>query len=145
MGDEPEHQETFDPMPGRVLLGGVIGMVIGSFAPWGTVSVGAFSVSKNGIDGDGVITLVLAVAIAALGYPLLRERTARGRAIALLVVAAVAVAACIYEIGDIESYAEGEILPGVSVETTVAWGLWLTTAGAATSLIAGVLAARKAK
>ena len=47
------------------IVGGVAAIVIGSLGPWATALGGI--VTKNGTDGDGVITLVFAlVALAAL-------------------------------------------------------------------------------
>lgn len=46
----------------------------GAFLPWATVSAGFFSVSKNGIQGDGVITAVIA------GIMLLLALTAKEKA-----------------------------------------------------------------
>lgn len=43
--------------PQRVSLGAAVAVVLGAFLPW----VSIFGVSVRGIEGDGVITLVLAL------------------------------------------------------------------------------------
>jgi hypothetical protein len=49
---------------GAFIGAGII--AVGSFMPWASVTIGLGTINKNGIDGDGKITLVLA-GLGALG------------------------------------------------------------------------------
>lgn len=44
---------------------GAVGVIIGAFLPWISVSLLGFSESVSGLDADGVITLVVAIVVAA--------------------------------------------------------------------------------
>jgi MYXO-CTERM domain-containing protein len=53
--------------------------VLAAFLPWVEASAGIFSVSKNGIEGDGIITLVAALVVGAVilgsAYQAIDDRT----------------------------------------------------------------------
>ncbi|QGN07342.1 hypothetical protein Hrd1104_08510 [Halorhabdus sp. CBA1104] len=50
----------------QIALGSVAAVTIGAFLPWITASAFGTSVSVNGIDGDGVFTLGMAIVAAVL-------------------------------------------------------------------------------
>jgi hypothetical protein len=107
----------------------IAGIVLGSLGPWATTPFG----SKAGTSGDGVITLLIAVAAAAL---LLTFKPPRGSR-RLIVVAALGIV-CAYigisNIIDINNNSTQTVF-GVQADLVkVNWGLWMTT------LASGVLA-----
>lgn len=90
-------------------VGGAAGAFIGAFLPWATV--GALSVA--GTDGDGVLTLILAIAAGTLGVAGIRKAS-KGMLIASLVCAALITMIATYDIADISSVADGPL--GLTVE-----------------------------
>jgi hypothetical protein len=109
---------------------------IGSFGPWATVELGSISASKNGLDGDGVITLVLAVLAGALLAAHLLGRLGRAGPIAATVLGAIALLICIADLID----ASGSTL---GVDTAAGWGLWLAALGAAGTTAVGIVLIRR--
>jgi hypothetical protein len=66
-----------------IALGAAAAIVIGSLGPWATALGGI--VSANGTDGDGVITLILAL-IALAGLWAYWQEPRRGAAVGVLVL-----------------------------------------------------------
>ena len=66
-----------------VVFVGVGVLALGSLLPWVKASAGGFTVTKNGIDGDGVLTLILA-GLAALLFGVIKPRS-----VAAIVVGAI--------------------------------------------------------
>jgi hypothetical protein len=98
----------------KLLLGGCAGMVVGAFLPWATV--GPFDIA--GTDGDGVLTLFLAVVVGALAWVRKAPRFA-------LVLLGLAVLIAIYDLADISEVAGAE--QGL-FDVTIGIGLLLTIA-----------------
>ena len=116
----------------------VLALAIGSVGPWATASLGAISASKNGLDGDGAITLVLALVTGALLAAHLLGRLGRAAPIAATVLGAIALIICIVDLID----ASGSKL---GIDTAPAWGLWLAAFGAAGTLAASIVLLRQAR
>ena len=112
-----------------IVLGGALVVVIGSFLAWATVSAGGISVSASGMDGDGVITLVVGLAAAAMAL-FLKDR---GRNIGVAIAGGIIVLVAIIDIADVNR-ALGEF-PGGGVEASVGIGLWLVLLGGITVLV----------
>jgi hypothetical protein len=102
---------------------GIALLVIGAFGPWAKV----LSTSVNGLDGDGVLTLGLAV-VAAVFVGLAYTKRAAPNKIALGVCGALALLISIIDIAD------------VSGDISVGWGLWLTLIGSLVLIAAAVMA-----
>jgi hypothetical protein len=116
-----------------VMLAGGALVIVGSVTTWVTASIGIFSVSENGISGDGKITLILA--ILAIGAVLLRLQTKKsGFFAATLVLFGLLAILSVIEFFHISatSYSSG----GITIDATVGFGLYLCLAGS----IAGVAA-----
>jgi hypothetical protein len=112
-------------------------LAIGSVGPWATASLGAISASKNGLEGDGVITLVLALVTGALLTAHFLGRLGRAAPIAATALGAIALLICVIDIVD-ASGSEG------AIDTGPAWGLWLAALGAAGTLAVGIVLLRPA-
>lgn len=112
---------------------GAAAAFIGSFLPWATA--GPFTVA--GTDGDGMITLVLAVAAGALGAGGI-AKASKGMLIGSAVCAALVLLIGIVDIADINSVADGPF----GLEASVGGGLILTTLGGLVGVIGAILALR---
>jgi hypothetical protein len=121
-------------------IGGAVVVMIAAFLPWATVTAPFIGqVSKNGIDGDGALTLIGGLVLAALAIPALRRQPARtGIGIAVAVVALLVAAIAAYDIYDV-----GQAVDAVGdapVSASAAVGLYLTFAGGVASLVGGIMA-----
>ena len=58
---------TLAPRRALMVLGGVV-IAVSAFLPWVTANAGLFSFSKNGMEGDGKLTLGGGVAIAVVTF-----------------------------------------------------------------------------
>jgi hypothetical protein len=102
-----------------VILAGVI--IVGSAGPWATVAF----VTANGLDGDGVYTLILGVgcaALAGLSFKTVSRRKYGGYALCSGLAAVVGV----IDWTDIATEPEGPL--GIAVEP--GWGLTIMTLAA---------------
>lgn len=99
-------------------------VVIGAAGPW--VTLGSFS--KGGLDGDGVITLFLAL-VAAGVLLLAHVRNRRSPAVVVGLCGLLALVIAIIDIADVQDAGFG---------ASVGWGLWLTLVGAIALLAAAV-------
>lgn len=115
-------------LPARWLLGGAGALALGSFLPW--AKAGPFSVS--GTDGDGVLTLVLAVIVAIVAWPTIRTSIGRARSITTAIATALALIICIYDIANVSSTGNEFIEPQVGI------GLWMAAGGGA-AIVVGLI------
>jgi peptidoglycan/LPS O-acetylase OafA/YrhL len=113
-------------------------LVIGSIGPWATASLAGITASKNGLDGDGAITLVLALVAGALLAAHVLGRLGRAAPIAGIVLAAIALIICVVDLIDTSGAKLG-------VDTAPGWGLWLATVGAAGMLATAIVLLRRAQ
>lgn len=119
-----------------LLVGGTAVVAVGALLPWVTVDAGLVSASKAGTDGDGVITLLLAIVVGGLLLAKWKAGIGRAVLIASLVLAAIVLAIAIYDSIDIASAVDESEL--VEVRASIGIGLWLTLLGAA-AMIAGAI------
>jgi hypothetical protein len=101
-----------------VALAAAAAVVIGSFGTWATALGGLLS--KSGTEGDGVLTLVLAV-VALLGLWAFWREPRRWAAVGVLVLGVLIFAIGIYDLVDIENTAD----------VSAGWGLYLVVAASA--------------
>jgi len=106
--------------------------MLGSILPWATIRVLFLPVEKNGTEGDGVLTLLLAG--TALGLVFAR----RGGLIASAVLSTLAAVIAVYDIIDVSRFADD--LDGTAVSVSVGYGLWVTAVGAVGASIAAFVA-----
>lgn len=114
---------------------GVIGIVVGAIGPWAT----AVFASRSGLEGDGVITLIVALCagVAVFGVYQGARASSIGIAIAGLIVAAIG----IYDLVEIQDKANDTTLLGEQVDLVkVGWGLYLTIIAGVGTMIAGITA-----
>ena len=57
---------TMSPQARWLWLGGAVAVVIGAVLPWASLSTPFGTISKNGSDGDGILTMILGIATGVL-------------------------------------------------------------------------------
>lgn len=131
-------------LPAKLVLGGAALLLIGSFLPWAKVSVALFDATVSqtigGMDGDGPITLVAAIALGALGWILLMKGWHKGRLIGTVCVAALATLVAVIDLLDVNRVAGSEA--GLGIDVSIGIGLWVVTVAAITALAGSILALR---
>jgi hypothetical protein len=135
----PRTKPAWSTQVQALVFGGAALIVVGSLMPWVKASAGVFSATKNGIDGDGVLTLGLAAAIA-LGF--FFSRQAKTSAWLVIAPAGIVLAIAIYDMIDISNKAD-ELTNSrslIHVSATIGAGLWLTVVAGVVALLGGLLA-----
>jgi hypothetical protein len=125
-----------------VAMVGALGLIVGALLPWVEARAGIISVDKAGIDGDGIITLVIGVIALIVTFAFTTVAGAR-RAV---VVAAGAIAAIValYDLLDVQQQANelAHHAATVPVDAGVGIGLWVTAAAAVVLLAGGLMLRR---
>lgn len=132
------------------ILGGLL-LVVGSFLAWATAAGTLTSGNVNGLSGsNGWGTLICGLAVASGGALLFARLRAWWVGAGIAAAALVAIGLVVFSMNDIGSTSDElpDVLRGAGVEETIAagakldldLGMWIVAAGAAISLVAGVLA-----
>ena len=148
-GAAPTAQAPANPLTKVLALGGAALAAIGSFLPWATVSGGFVDISKNGMDGDGVITLVGALVFGGLAVWSLMGSWSKGRMIGALVVAVLVTLIAVIDIADVASRFSDIDTEALGLDVSIGIGLWIVllgglagVAGCTMALVAAKPAAR---
>ena len=118
--------------PRILVAAGAAAVIFGSLMPWVSISTGFGSITKNGIEGDGVITLIAGAVVLVLVFV--------GKYVGSLIVSALATALLIFEIVDVNRAIDD--IDSDFATASVGWGLWLSTVGAVIALIASFIVRR---
>ena len=123
----PDPPSSPDQVTRLLVLGGAGLIAVAAFMPWATMTAPLFGrASLSGIEGDGVLTLFLAVPVIMLGWPAVNAETiSRTRAAWILVLgvlAAVITGNALYNLSGDAGFGEVAL-------TQVGVGLWLTAVG----------------
>lgn len=134
-------------MSQQKLIGGIIVIVmglvviIGSLLPWATAQSAFGSINKNGIEGDGVITLATGIIALLCGIAILVSEKNSGW-IGLAVIASIAsVAVAIIDLVDVSNK-----LSGVSneyVRASAGIGLYVVLVGGVIGVVGALVSASK--
>lgn len=124
-----------------VALVASIGLIVGSIGPWATF----MAFTKNGIEGDGAITLI-AGALAAMA--LFKMLTSQGRASFVIrwasaVAGAISIVIALVSLADVASLSS-EFL-GRTIGAQVGWGLWLVLLSAVVLCFNATTVAKQSK
>lgn len=111
--------------------------IVGAVLPWVTVT-GFVEVSKAGLEGDGVITLVVGL-VAGLLAVLMLALKSRGFAIGVLVGALINVGISILDLSDVSSKVGTLNSPGLDLQAGAGIGLWITLVASLLLLVGGVV------
>lgn len=127
-GTTPRAQAPGNPLVKVLALGGAALAAIGSFLPWATIS-GFVELSKNGTDGDGVISLAGALILGGLAAWSLLGSWSTGRMVGALVVAVLVTLVAIIDIVDIASRFSDVDTEALGVDVSIGIGLWIVLLG----------------
>lgn len=136
-----------DRLLGRLLLLAGAAVVIGSLLPWHIIKGLAIDLNIDGIDSpnNGVVTLVLGVLLAALGWRMVDGK--RSPRIVALVLSVGTVVATVWALLD-ASNAEDDLVSSrddvlrATFDLDRAYGQWVLLGGSALALVVGLLLAR---
>jgi Protein of unknown function (DUF2510) len=135
----PRQATTVEPRSTGVKIVVFVGvgvLALGSLLPWVKASAGGFTVTKNGIDGDGVLTLILA-GLAALLFGVIKPRNVA--AIVTLILGGLAGAIAVYDIADISQKAHDLSTTSVDVSATVGVGLILAALASVVIVVGAIM------
>lgn len=119
---------------------GAVLAAIGSVLEWASVDAGFTTVSKSGLDADGVLTLPCALIFGGLALSAMLKVWSLGRMIGALVVAALVAVIAVVDIADVSSRFSDLEAQGFDVEASVGIGLWLVLLGAIVGVVGCVVA-----
>ncbi|MCZ7542306.1 MAG: hypothetical protein M5R40_01630 [Anaerolineae bacterium] len=140
----PPQQASHPPQPvpqwpaGRVvLLLGAVALVVGSMLPWVTASTAFMSVSRSGVPGDGVITLIIGL-IVGLGALIARAKPGKRLGLAYSIFGLIAGAIALLDmtnVGDVVASANEDTL----IYASVGIGLYVVAIGAVLVFVGGLM------
>ncbi|MFV9431595.1 MULTISPECIES: DUF2510 domain-containing protein [Rhodococcus] len=118
-----------------------VGIIIGSIGPW--ASFMAFS--KNGIDGDGGITLALGIVAAIALFSILARggKSRIGDRWLGVIAGVICLVISLVDIMDVSSMSTEVFDRTVGVQ--IGWGLWLTALSSAALCLTGLTVARQTR
>ena len=120
-----------------LVLGGAALLFVGALLPWAEAQTRAASFSRDGIAGDGVITVMVATLVPLAFFVVRRPQWAAGLVLALALIAG-AVGA--YDVVDTSRKADDLVArTHAGVSAGVGIGLWVTLVGAGLALLGGAL------
>ena len=135
---------AMSPQARWLWLGGAVAVVVGAMLPWASVATPFGTISKNGTDGDGIITMIFGLAAGVLLLLRWNRAPARGLTIAALVVSVLIGVVAVVDMIDVKSrFTSGS----VSLSASIGVGLWLTLLGAVAALAGTIisLASRRSR
>ncbi len=126
-----------------LLVAGAALVIIGAPLPWAEVSapfVG--SLTKNGTEGDGIITLILGLALVGLGAPAIfgGKRLKVGLAVGAVIVAGLVMVVAGVDIADVQDIVNDVEAEEALATASVGMGLWLTAIGGALAFCGAAVA-----
>lgn len=129
--------------PVRVLIfGGAAVLAAGSLLPWVKVSVGFLTVTKNGTDGDGVLTLILAGLVALLFWLVKPHITA---AVLVLILGGLGGIIAVYDIIDLSNRAHSLLVSSNLVSASIGIGLILAGLASLVIVVGAIIGISEAK
>ncbi|MGH9024756.1 MAG: hypothetical protein ACRDWD_01360 [Acidimicrobiia bacterium] len=124
--DEPgSATECHDPTAGWVTVIAAGLLAIGSLLQWASVTRAFETISLNGTEGDGQLTLLAAVPIGIVGLRAIRHKSHPGQLVVVLVAAAFAASVCVYNIGNPDGITD----ESAYLDMSAFFGLWLAAVG----------------
>lgn len=119
---------------------GAVLAAIGSVLEWASVDAGFTTVTKNGLDADGALTLPASLIFGGLALSALIKVWSMGRMIGALVLAALVALIAVVDIADVSSRFSDLEAQGFEVDASVGIGLWLVLVGAIVGVAGCVIA-----
>lgn len=125
-----------------VLLGAGL-IIVGSVMPWLTATTAFGTVSVNGTDGDGVLTLLLAGGVLLTFVTVPNRRSQLRHGLSLAGGLLVGTIALIDMVEANERIADAADASQDAVQASIGPGLWLVLAGAAAVVVGAVMSSRE--
>lgn len=119
---------------------GAVLAAIGSVLEWASVDAGFTTVTKNGLDADGALTLPASLIFGGLALSALIKVWSMGRMIGALVLAALVALIAVVDIADVSSRFSDLEAQGFEIDASVGIGLWLVLVGAIVGVAGCVIA-----
>lgn len=120
-------------------LAASVGIILGSIGPW--ASFMAFT--KNGLEGDGIITLILGALSTVALFTLFSRGPVGGNVIRWVApaVSVICLGIALYDIMNVSSHT-AEFF-GETIGIQIGWGLWLVAIASAILLLTSTTVAKK--
>jgi hypothetical protein len=119
--------------PRHLILVGAVGLVVGSLMPWATLSVAFASLTVNGTEGDGQITVIVGVLVAILAL----TRSGTAGTIIIGIAGFVGAGTAIHDMVNLTSSFAAATRESSFIHGSIGPGLWITLLGAVV-VLAGV-------
>jgi hypothetical protein len=116
-------------------FGGAAAIIVGSVSPWATVSTAFGTLSINGTEGDGLITIAGGVVLLLL--------IGMTKHVGSIIVSALTGAVLVYDLFNVNANVSGG--GNEFVNASVGWGLWLATIGAVLAFLSSITLYQEAK
>jgi hypothetical protein len=126
-----------------IACGGALLLIVGSFLDAATASIGSVSSSKNYIDGDGPITLVIGLAIVVVAILVGLGVIPRWGGWVIAGLGAIGALVAIVDIFDVKD--DIDTINNFGGDASIGPALWLCLVGAVIAVACGVLAFVTAK
>jgi hypothetical protein len=132
---------------GVVAIIGAAVLAVGSLLPWAEVNAGLLERKVNGTEGDGVITLVIAILVGLVAALGLLKREVAGAAVTVVLLGGVAAGGvAIYDTANVSDAAKRAEDISSLVTAKVGGGLYVCIVGAVVVVVGALLAnAKKAR
>jgi hypothetical protein len=128
--------ENFGWSPPRIAaVVGVVAIIVGSISPWATIATAFGTLSVNGTDGDGVITIAGGIVLLVL--------IGMAKYLGSIIVSALTGAVLLYDLIDVNRNVSGA--GNEFVNASVGWGLWVATIGGGVTFATSIVLHRAAR
>ena len=124
------------------VFGAAAALALGSCLRWVKASAGGFTVTRNGLSGDGTLTLTIAVVVTLL-FALVKPRNVA--ATLTIVFGGIAAAITFYDMVNIKQRASDLSTSSIPVSGTIGIGLILAAIAAVAIVIVGVVGISEAR
>jgi len=126
-----------------IACGGALLLIVGSFLDAATASIGSVSSSKNYIDGDGPITLVLGLAIVVVAILVGLGVIPRWGGWLIAALGAIGALVAIVDLIDVKD--DVDTIKTFGGDASIGPALWVCLVGGVVAIVCGVLVFATAK
>lgn len=117
------------------LVGGIV-MIVGSLLPWVSVSSMFGTINKNGIEGDGIFTLICGVAVI-LASIVAKEKPGKPSSVLAVLFGLFGGILAVFTLANVGEATR--TISGESVFAAVGIGIYVTLIGAVVAIVGGLM------
>lgn len=121
-------------LPGGVVLAGAVIAGVGTVLPWAVAETAFGTISRAGVQGDGLIILVLAAVAGVLGAVMLTRRPVPAMRIGIVAAMAIGLFIVIYDAAHLASGT-------TATDIQIGAGVYVTVVGSLVAAVGAVLPA----